>query len=511
MCFVTAALMASLPEAATAEDFFTAGSVSEAEEETVHTHSVILECGNASILKGDFLASGLTTDRHGVLTVAPQSKNQLYNRACYDYEFSFDKWRLEAGGDIYLYYAGCEKLIDRWFHLQQLFVKSSWGKYSATLGCKEENGEFVPKLSSGNMLWSGNARPAPTLSFRTDDFVSTFFTAHILQLKGNISWSKHIDGGLNRAIYKEYEGIYAKKGFESHYYDNITDNRQHAKVENPWFHRKSLFIRTSPEYPVFATYGFEHGVMYGGKVNDENCSGGVNWLRAILGGSGKQPGNQFNHAMVQNYRLDWRHNIIHIGLYKQHYADDMEGGLFSNGADGLWGMEILLPKSRWIKNIVVEYVQSTNQGGVVYANDEYTKLDDGYHVYRTAGNSNFYHDQHMGAWTHYGMMLGNPLFASPLYNADFYPDMASNMLRAYHFTVSGQLMYRLDYAIRIQHIDSWGTPFAPFGEIRSCTSYTLEASYPFNDRWRVNGGIAIEKGKLYGDNSGFQLNIQYCL
>lgn len=493
-----------------AEDFLTAsvpGSTEPIEEEVVHTHTVLFEIGNATALSGDYLPVGLYANKHGIL--APVGNRQTYNRAAYFYELAHERQKLEIGADLYLYYNGQDPYYDNQLHLQQLYVKGNWGKYSVQLGSKEEDGEFVPTLSSGNMLWSGNTRPAPTLRFGTDDFVSTFFTAHLLQMKANIWWSKHTDGHLSRIIYSAYETRYAEEGYVSHYYDNITDNRQHAKVENPWFHRKSLFLRTSSDYPLFFTYGLEHAVMYGGTINGEDCSNGSNLFRAMIGASGEN-GNQFNHALAQDYRLDWRHNRIHIGLYKQHYSDDMDGGLLSTGADGLWGIEITLPKSRWIKKIVTEYLQSTNQGGTVYANDVYTKLE-GNQVHRTAGNSNFYHDQHMGSWTHYGMILGNPLFASPLYNDDSYPDMASNMLRAYHLAFSGQLMYCLDYTVKIQHTDSWGTPFAPFGKIRSNTAVLIEADYPINDHWKVRGGIATDSGSLYGNNNGFHLNIQYKL
>lgn len=505
---VIAFLLAVAFEPLLAEDFLTAGTNPVVEEEEVtRVRSALFEMGNASTLSGNYLPTGLYTNLQGIL--APTGKNQTYNRGYYNFTQTNEMWKLEAGADLYLYYNTSEDYY-KFLHLQQLYVKGNWGKYTIQLGSKEEKGEFVPELSSGNMLWSGNTRPAPTLRIGTDDFVSTFFTNHLFQLKANIWWSKHTDGALSRANYERYEAIYAKEGHVSHYYDNITDNRQHAKVESPWFHRKSIFIRTTNEKPLFVTFGIEHAVMYGGTVNGQDCSGSANWLRALMGGSGKKQGNEFNHALTQDYRLDYRHDKIHIGLYKQHYADDMKGGLFSNGADGLWGAQITLPKSRWFRNIVVEYLHTTNQGGTVYANDVYNKLGES-KVHRTAGNSNFYHDQHMGAWTHYGMILGNPLLASPLYNSDYYPDMASNMLRAYHLAFSGQLMYCLDYKVRVQHTDSWGTPFAPFGEIRSCTSLLVDVAYPINEQWRVRGGVSIDNGTLYGNNSGIHLNIQYSL
>ncbi|MDO4496967.1 MAG: capsule assembly Wzi family protein [Bacteroidales bacterium] len=513
------AMLLSASTTLSAEDFFRRAAEKEAEKEQEELMEVdgqeskaLFEIGCMANTSGDFLPYQLYANKQG--RFAPIG-TETYNRAFYSHKLSKEKWSLEAGGDLYLYHTKKEPYYAHVVHLQQLYVKGNWGKYTVQLGSKEEDAQFVSNLSSGNMVWSGNARPAPGLRIGMDDFVSTFITGYIFEMKLNFWWGKQTDGKLNTSVYEQYEANYGQEVDDpknpGHKIISITkDKRQHAKVENAWVHRKSFFIRTTSDKPVFATFGLEHAVMYGGTVNDMDCSEGTNWVRSMLGGSGKKEGNQFNHVLGQDYRIDFRGNLLGVGLYKQHYADDMEGGLFKNGADGLWGMEITLPKTSWLKHIVIEYLHTTNQGGVVYANDEYTKLDKK-QIFRTAGNSNFYHDQHMGAWTHYGMILGNPLLSSPLYNTDSYPDMASNMLRAYHLAFEGNIGQKWNYAVKAQHTDSWGTPFAPFGEIRGTTSVAVEAACKVNNHWKVEGAFGMDKGSLYGDNTGFHLNIQYTL
>lgn len=506
LCILAASLLSTA--SLWGEDFETASTKSDIVEDVVGSQSVIAEFGTIASMQGNYIPFHLYANRHGVFSL---EGSQIYNRGYYGYKVSKDKFSFETAVDAYLYYFNQIRYYSHHFHLQQLYIKGNWGKYTLMLGNKEEAGEFVPTLSSGSMLWSGNARPAPTLRIGIDDFIPTFITGNIFEVKVNFWWSKQTDGCNNRENYEEYETRYAKEGYVSHYWDNITDNRQHSKVENAWLHRKSFFIRTTSEMPVMATIGFEHAVMYGGKVNDVDCSGSWNWLRGMLGGSGKAEGNQFNHAITQNYRVDLKQHKYHVGIYKQHYSDDMEGGLFSSGADGLWGAELTLPANKWVHNVVIEYLQTTNQGGVVYANDVYTKFEGPVFAYRTAGNSNFYHDQHMGSWTHYGMILGNPLIASPLYNEDFYPDITSNMLKAYHLALNGRPLNNLSYTLYLQHTDSWGTPYAPFGKIKSNTSVALEVDYQISSNWRTKGCLGIDRGSLYGNNSGIQLNIQYTL
>lgn len=481
----------------------------QSEQEVGRNRSTTLEMGYAQKM-GNFLPYHLSANQYGLLS--PQS-SQVYARASHEQSYANENWRAQFGGDLIFYFNNKESYYIRPLHLQQLYAKGNWGKYYLQVGSKEEAQQFVPELSSGNMVGSDNARPEVAyFKAGMDDFVHTFITGNLFEAKFNISWGQFTDGSVNSEGYWNYENHYRVKGYESKYWDEITDPRQHAKVKNAHLHRASAFVRTTSRKPFFVTLGVEHAAIYGGYVNGENCNEGWNWLRAMMGGSGKKENNQFNHVMSLDMRADLRLQHFQLGFYKQHYSDDMDGGIATSGADGLWGIDLNLFRRKWLRQVVVEYLQSTNQSGVVYANDVYTHYDfDGYYVYRTAGNSNFYHDQHMGAWAHGGMILGNPLLASPLYNTDGYPDMTSNMLRAYHLAFNGQIMYGLDYTVKLQHTDSWGTPFAPFGEIRSNSSWMVDLTYMINNAWHLNGRIAADHGSLYGNNFGFHLKLRHIL
>lgn len=474
--------------------------------ETTHQTHYHGEVGGMFGLKGDFLPYFLTSMQHGM--ISPDG-SQVYLRAGACHSITYGKFIAEGGVDLVGYAMTPGEYYKNNFHLHQLYLKGNYGKYSIEIGSREMNGEFVdPLLSSGNMVWSGNTRPEPGIRFGTDDFVSTVFSRGYLEMKANMIYGRLTDASYNARIYKQYKDNYLLPNPQGGlFYDGISDVRQHSLVEGSNFHRASIFLRTKSSLPVFFTLGAEHGVMFGGKIDSINCKEKNNWIKATFGGNGKGQ-NTFNHAMSYDLRMDARVGSINLAIYKQHYADDADGGLFSTGMDGLWGFEVTPKQLRWMRKVVAEYLQTTNQAGVVYANDVYKHMGDG-KKYDTAGNSNIYHDQHMGAWAHYGMVLGNPMVASPIYNIDQYPDMASNMLRAYHLGVTGSITNACNYLIKLQHTDSWGTPFAPFGRVKSNTSAMLQLNVIINNMCNCSAVVAYDKGSLYGDNFGMGIKVSF--
>lgn len=465
----------------------------------------------AAFKDGENLPYYMSANQHGVFD---PRYGQGYLRGRVTYSSSYKKLHTDVTVDAIVYGDKPSAYYGNQIHLQQAYAKFSAGTFGITFGCKEEEGQFVdPKLSSGNMVFSGNARPNPGIRIAMDDYVPMVFTDNFFEGKFGMTWNRNTDGRFNRDFYDEYEqnyGIFDPDG-------NLTgfkDARQHAKVENAWMHHKFLFIRTSSKHHFFLTAGIEHATMYGGKVNGKKNMQGGGWLKAAMGGKGhvEQGFYGYNHLMSYDFRMDLNFEKFKMGVYKQHYTDDMEGGLFDSGMDGLWGVEIKLPSFDWFNHIVIEMLSTTNQNGVVYANDKYYCDVETYkeQMFKEAGNSNFYHDEAYGSWTNYGMGIGNPLLSSPIYNRDFYPDYQSNMVRAYHVGISGYLFHKVGYTIKAQHLESWGSPFAPFLETKRNYSLHLELDYTHR-QFQIIPSVSMDKDELYGDNLSAKLKLRYYL
>lgn len=486
------------------------GEIIDDKPRVIRTLSYTIETA-AAIKDGDHLPFYALTNEHGIYD---PRESQGYARGRAKFTSSYKKMYTEAAVDAIVYGTNPTPYYGSLFHLQQAYVKFGAGAFGLTIGSKEEDGQFVdPRLSSGNMVYSGHARPNPGIRIAMDDFVPMVFTDDFFEGKFGMTWNRNTDGRFNRDFYGEYEqnyGIFDNDGNMTGFHDA----RQHAKVENAWMHHKFLFLRTRSTNHFYLTAGIEHAAMYGGKVNGKKNMQGGGWLKAAMGGKGhvEQGFYGYNHLMSYDFRMDLNFSKFKMGIYKQHYTDDMEGGLFDSGMDGLWGVEIKFPSFDWLNHIVVEMLSTTNQNGVVYANDKYYCDVEKYNekFFKEAGNSNFYHDEAYGSWTHYGMGFGNPMLSSPIYNQDYYPDYQSNMVRAYHAAVSGYFFHKVGYTIKAQHLESWGSPFAPFLETKRNYSLHFELDYTLR-HLQIIPSVSMDRGELYGDNFNAKLKLRYSL
>lgn len=486
------------------------GEIIDDKPRVIRTLSYTIETA-AAIKDGDHLPFYALTNEHGIYD---PRESQGYARGRAKFTSSYKKMYTEAAVDAIVYGTNPTSYYGSLFHLQQAYVKFGAGAFGLTIGSKEEDGQFVdPRLSSGNMVYSGHARPNPGIRIAMDDFVPMVFTDDFFEGKFGMTWNRNTDGRFNRDFYGEYEqnyGIFDNDGNMTGFHDA----RQHAKVENAWMHHKFLFLRTRSTNHFYLTAGIEHAAMYGGKVNGKKNMQGGGWLKAAMGGKGhvEQGFYGYNHLMSYDFRMDLNFSKFKMGIYKQHYTDDMEGGLFDSGMDGLWGVEIKFPSFDWLNHIVVEMLSTTNQNGVVYANDKYYCDVEKYNekFFKEAGNSNFYHDEAYGSWTHYGMGFGNPMLSSPIYNQDYYPDYQSNMVRAYHAAVSGYFFHKVGYTIKAQHLESWGSPFAPFLETKRNYSLHFELDYTLR-HLQIIPSVSMDRGELYGDNFNAKLKLRYSL
>lgn len=108
---------------------------------------------------------------------------------------------------------------------------------------------------------------------------------------------------------------------------------------------------------------------------------------------------------------------------------------------------------------------------------------------------------------HWGQVLGNPLYRSPLYNDDHLIRVEDNRFVAWHMGVEGQPLPRLDYRILASWQRGYGTYYDPYTHPHHNTSIMVEAGYQFNHGWAVRGAFGLDHGSILGNNHGVQLTI----
>ena len=156
--------------------------------------------------------------------------------------------------------------------------------------------------------------------------------------------------------------------------------------------------------------------------------------------------------------------------------------------------------------MVVEYLYSKYQGGPVY-HDHTANINE--HI---CGRDSYYNHYLFTGWQHWGMVMGNPLYMSPLYNTDGTIEVKNNRFIAWHLGAEGRLSESLNYRLLATYQKGFGTYYEFYSDPRKNFSLLLEAGYtcPKSSRfadWSVKGAFGLDRGKLYGNNTGLQFTI----
>ena len=224
------------------------------------------------------------------------------------------------------------------------------------MGSKERYHSLVdPFLSSGDMIYSNNARPIPEMNISIPRFTTVPLTKGWLQFKGNFSVGRSFDSDYLSDRYAE----------------------KYTFVEHVLWHQKSVYFQikdTRGDFPLSGTLGVQHIVQWGGTSTDpkigEQPHSIKDFVRIMLGAKGggdASLSDQINvlgsHHISFDFGLKFQAKDWSLRGYYQHLCYDKSGMEFKNGTDGLWGLELNLPTFPWLEQFVFEYVTTRNQSG----------------------------------------------------------------------------------------------------------------------------------------------------
>ena len=229
-------------------------------------------------------------------------------------------------------------------------------------------------------------------------------------------------------------------------------------------------------------------------------------------------------------RLNWNDENIEVGAYLDHFFEDHSGMFFmdydgyGSGSewnerkenryfrydmkDALVGIDVKLKKFRYINQAVVEYVNTRYQSGPIYHDHNSTNST---HI---SGRDNFYNHYTLSGWQHWGQVIGNPLYLSPIYNDDGFIGTHCNRFKAWHFAFAGNPLKGLYYRAKMSWQRGWGNYDNPYMHPKVNTSILFETSYMFPEEslyrhFTLHLAYGADFGKLRGNNSGIQTTIRY--
>ncbi len=375
-----------------------------------------------------------------------------------------------------------------WLH--QLYAGFTWrdllelraGLWEEVIGSRE------PSLSSGSIIWSGNARPMPKIHIATPGYVSVPFTQGYAEVSGLLSHGWFIDDRY---------------------------------VENVLMHHKNFYIKLGGELPINIHYGFNHYAQWGGNSPDYDLPFPADadaYYRIFFNRAGdiSNPGtpqtwenNKFGNTLgSRNYGIDMQLRTINVGVYFHDIFEDGSGLRRRNYPDGLWGAYLrITDKPRLLQAVVYEYLQTTDQSGPAH-NDP-----DGNII---GGNDNYFnHAIYQSGWTYYGHTIGTPLITSPAHSSlESFGDLPAhrihnNRVRAHHLGLEGTPLPNWHYRSLITWSRNYGRHSVPFDKPADQLSVMLEVSHQLpRPDLHLGLTLAADKGELYGDNYGVMLNIR---
>lgn len=428
------------------------------------------------------------------------------------------QWKLGFGADVVVATGFTSTMV-----VQQAYGEVAWMRGLLTVGSKEQPMELKnQELSTGSQTLGINARPVPSIRLSLPEYWEIPGTKGWIGLKGHISYGMLTDDGW-------------KKDFT---------NQQHDYTEHTKLHTKAGYLRIGQRgMPVNLELGLEMACQYGGTSYKETMTLGMRKIEnedglkgalhafipsgsdATDAGYDNAGGNHLGSMMA---RLNIDYPAWGVSAYVDHFFEDHSQMFFFsrddygtgekwnqhvrknyfvyNMRDALLGLEVRLKSQPWLNTIVAEYVYTKDQSGPVY-HDHTKSLSD-----QLAGQDNYYNHFLFNGWQHWGQVMGNPLYRSPLYNGDGMIMVKDNRFWAWHLAASGDPNRHLHYRLLCTWQRGVGTYELPLQDPQRNLSLLAEATYQFSKEsklagWNVKCGLGMDHGSLLGDNVGVQLTV----
>ncbi|MCR4853100.1 MAG: capsule assembly Wzi family protein [Prevotella sp.] len=405
--------------------------------------------------------------------------------------------------------------------VQQAYAELRWMKGVLTVGSKEQPLELKnQQLSSGSQTLGINARPVPSVRIALPNYWDIPGTRGLIALKGHIAYGKRTDDAWQKDF----------------------THQQSRYTEGSFIHTKAGYLRVGSN-TLNVELGVEAGCEFGGKAYNvsgvepdgtvENAQNLSAFFHALVpGGSDATDGSfqnkEGNHMGSWLARLNIDQPTWALGVYADHYFEDNSSMLhlshngwgkgaeaqtkvedryfFYDMKDWMLGAELKLKECSWLNEVVVEYLYTKYQGGPVY-HDHTPNVSE-----HLCGRDNFYNHYIFTGWQHWGQVMGNPLYLSPIYNQDGLVEVENNRFTAWHLGLGGQPFDKLSYRVLATLQKNLGTYYNLVDDPKDEVSLLAEACYRFGDanktsHWYAKAAFGLDNGGLRGDNVGLQLTI----
>lgn len=450
--------------------------------------------GTASFSTGQNTPFWLVNNRFGLSSV---EKNNGYLRAGLFKEANRNgkKFAWGAGVDLAVAYNFSSTFI-----VQQLYADLRYRCLGLTIGSKEFTGGFNnPRLSSGNLLFSNNARPIPQAKIGIPEYTKVPWTNGWLAVKGYMSYGFFTDDKWQKSFVAE-------------------DSK---RTEHVLFHSKAGFLKIGDHkrFPVEFEGALQMAAQFGGKSITGNRvidmpNSLKDWLKVIIpssGGSNTPVGEQTN--VYGNHVGDWNVAVSYTPasdewsakIYYDHFFEDHSMMFFDyTWRDMLLGAEVRFPKNPVLGSIVYEYLHTKDQSGPVYW-DHTPEIPE-----QVSGRDQYYNHGIYTGWQTWGMGIGNPMLISPVYNLNHALYFYHNRIKTHHLGLEGRPSSLIGYRLLLSYTRSWGTYDCPTSKVLNNFNTLIETTFTPKklSGWSGKLSLATDGGNLLGRSFGVMVSVR---
>lgn len=386
--------------------------------------------------------------------------------------------------------------------LQQLWGEIKYRGVFLQVGMKDYSPALVnSRLSSGDLIESGNSRSIPGVRAGFVDFQNIPFTNGWVQIQGELAYAKSTDNDWQKNHYNYYN--------------------QHLNL-GWWYNYKRCFFRTKPEMPLSVTVGMQAAAQFAGETwwyrkgkvwrHENHDLQARDFLDMLI----LKQGDEYwkgNHVGSWDLQARYRfHNGSELKAYFQWLWEDGSGIGKLNGMDGLWGLEWRSTHSGFISGAVIEFMTYMNQSGPIhYDYDDHAGTD--LVTDRASGRDDYYNNAWYNGYALYGMSIGSPMFVAPIYNTNgATTTFLQNRFWGIHAALEGNLSSTFTYRAMASYRRFFGTLQVPALHTSHDVSAMVETSWALQQvpGLRVNAQVAIDAGNSpYGNTFGALVGVTY--
>ena len=362
------------------------------------------------------------------------------------------------------------------FH--QLYAKARFSVFNLMVGSGEQHfGNQDSTLSSGGLLFSKNTRPMPEISAGIERFTPLPFTGGFLEIKGSI---RH---GWN------------------------TDN---IYTQGMLLHHKFGYARIGGRLPVHFEYGLQHAAQWGGTdpLNGPLPDGLKNFTRVFRAQSGDENASRSdqinvlgNHIISQSLKVELEAAGWKLSGYWQNLSEDPPVMFIAansmNKPDGLWGISLKNRSFPYVKGILYELLNTTDQSGPYHDKDGL--------IY--GGADGYFGGSYPEGWSYYSRIIGTPFITSPLYNTNKVLHTQNNRVRLHHLGMEGNIK-GFEYRALASFSRNYGTLGSQVNLPQKSILLEINKHVDWLSGFDLSLSAAGDWGKYYGNSQGVLFSIR---